>query len=125
MNIQNFLLDNMEILDLLYVALGTVGILIVLHLSTFWIARILQPPKPRIVYVQAPPSSAAPPPPPPPPQSPPTLSEPAVKAQLPTYDIPPRGAAQASAPSTVAALPPPLETRNTTKQSGGDIGTPR
>lgn len=114
----------MEILDLFYIALGTVGILIVLHLSTFWIARVLQPPKPKIVYVQAPAPAPAPAPLPTPPP-PPTLSEPAVKAQLPTYDVPPRGAAPATAPSTVAALPPPLETRNTTKQSSGDIGTPR
>jgi hypothetical protein len=113
----------MEILDLFYIALGTVGILIVLHLSTFWIARVLQPPKPKIVYVQAPAPPAAPAPAPPPP--PPTLSEPAVKAQLPTYDVPPRGAAPSTAPGPVAALPPPLETRNTTKQSSGDIGTPR
>lgn len=112
----------MELLELLYIALGTVGILVVLHLGTFWISRIMQPPKPKVVYVQAPAAPAAPaaPPPPPPPA---TLSQPVSSIQLPTYDNPPSAAPQNSTP--LAALPPPIETRSTTKQSSGDIGPPR
>jgi hypothetical protein len=105
----------MELLELFYVALGTIGVLVFLHLGTFWVARMLQPPKPKIVYLREP-AAAAPPPPPPPP----VLSEAATKIQLPTYDTAPQPAAPA-----VASLPPPVETRSTTKQSGGDIGPPR
>jgi len=108
----------MDVLELLYIALGTIGILIVLHLGTFWVARIMQPPAPKIVYVREPAAVAPPPPPPPPP--PPILSEKPVNIQLPTYDTPP-----AQDVPKLGALPPPLETRNTTKQSGGDIGPPR
>jgi protein TonB len=104
----------MDLLELLYIALGTIGILIVLHLGTFWVARVMQPPKPKIVYVQAPP---APPPPPPPP----VLSQPPTTIQLPTYDTAPTPPKD----NQVAQLPPPIETRSTTKQSGGDIGAPR
>uniref|UniRef100_A0A6C0I7M6 Uncharacterized protein n=1 Tax=viral metagenome TaxID=1070528 RepID=A0A6C0I7M6_9ZZZZ len=118
----------MEILELFYIALGTIGVLIVLHLGTFWIARIIKPPAPKIVYVQAPPAAVAAPPqapqapqaPPPPPPPPPVLSETTPNIQLPLYDTPPPKAVP-----QLGALPPPLETRNTTKQSGGDIGPPR
>lgn len=120
----------MELLEILYIALGTIGILLVLHLGTFWISRIIQPPKPKIVYVQSPPQQqhqpqpqvqAAPPPPPPP-----ALSQAAPSIQLPTYDVPPSTIPQnTSAVPPMGSLPPPLETRNTTKQSGGDLGPPR
>lgn len=105
----------MEILELVYVSLGTIGILLFLHLATFWIARAMQPQKPKIVYVQSPPQPA------PQPQPPPVLSQPPPPIQLPTYDAPP------AAPTSAALgqLPPPLETRSATKQSGGDIGAPR
>jgi hypothetical protein len=48
------------------------------------------------------------------------LSEAPSTIQLPTYDTPP-----AKTVPQLGTLPPPLETRNTTKQSGGDIGAPR
>lgn len=115
---------TMELLELLYIALGTIGILVFLHLGTFWVARVMQPPKPKIVYVQSPPQPAAPPPPPPPPPAPvppPVLSQPAQTVQLPTYDTP----APPQASPSVGQLPPPIETRNSTKQSGGDLGAPR
>ena len=122
----------MEILELFYIALGTIGVLIVLHLGTFWIARIIKPPAPKIVYVQAPPQAQQAQPPqaqppqaqqaplPPPPPSQAVLSETTPNIQLPLYDTPPTKAVP-----QLGALPPPLETRNTTKQSGGDIGPPR
>lgn len=125
----------MELLELLYIALGTVGILIVLHIGTFWIARVMQPPKPRVVYVQSPqaplPAPPAHVPAPPPVQTPPpppaaTLSQQPPSIQLPTYDIPPSTAPQnTSVAQPMGSLPPPIETRSTTKQSGGDLGPPR
>jgi hypothetical protein len=116
----------MELLELLYIALGTVGILVLLHLGTFWISRVMQPPKPKIVYVQAPQQQApiqqqAPPP--------PTLSQAPPSIQLPTYDSPPVAAAPSQPPAQgstpLGQLPPPIETRNATKQSSGDLGAPR
>ena len=121
----------MELLELFYIALGTIGILIVLHLGTFWVSRIMQPPKPKVVYVQAPQPQpqpqvhiAAPPPPPPPQQQP--LSQAPQSIQLPTYEIPPNANPEnTSLKSPMGALPPPIETRSTTKQSSGDLGAPR
>lgn len=113
-------------LELLYVALGTIGILFVLHLGTFWVARILQPPKPKVVYLPAPTPAPAPAPlPPPPPPPPPALSQAPQTIQLPTYESPraPEAAPPASAP--MGSLPPPIETRSTVKQSSGDMGAPR
>lgn len=125
----------MELLELLYIALGTVGILIVLHIGTFWISRIMQPPKPKIVYVQSPPPQAqpqvqhvqqAPLPPPAPPAPPAILSQASQSIQLPTYEIPPTiNPENTSAKSPMGTLPPPIETRSTTKQSSGDLGMPR
>jgi protein TonB len=125
----------MELLELFYVALGTIGILIALHLGTFAIARIMTPAKPKIVYVQAPQVPQAPvahqaapaPAPPPPPPPPPVLSQAPPTIQLPTYDTPPdisRGV-EAAPQAAPRGLPPPIETRNATKQSAGDMGPPR
>jgi len=111
----------MDVLELLYIAMGAIGVLIFLHLGTFWVSRVMQPPKPKIVYVQAPPQQQQQAPPPPPP--PPILKE----ATLPTYDIPPPRPADppAETPSKLGVLPPPIETRNSVKQSNGDMGAPR
>ncbi len=122
----------MELLEILYIAMGTIGILIVLHIGTFWVSRIMQPPKPKIVYVQAP-QSMQPAPPHPvavphiqPPPPPPVLSQAPQTIQLPTYEIAPSiNPENTSTKSPVGALPPPIETRNTSKQSGGDLGAPR
>jgi hypothetical protein len=117
----------MELLELFYVALGTIGILIALHLGTFAIARIMTPAKPKIVYVQAPAPPPAPPPAPAVAVPPPVLSQAPPTIQLPTYDTPPdlgRGA-EASPAAAPRGLPPPIETRSATKQSGGDMGPPR
>jgi hypothetical protein len=130
----------MEIIEILYIALGTIGILVVLHLGTFWVSRIMQPPKPKIVYVQAPQPVAAPvqapvhvqaqAPMPQPvqiaPQPAAILSQSPQSIQLPTYELPPPSAPQnTSAVQPLGSLPPPIETRNATKQSGGDLGAPR
>ena len=114
----------MELIELFYVALGTIGIMVVLHLGTFGISRMMKPAAPKIVYVQAPP---APPAPPAPqvqqaPQQP--LSQPPPSIQLPTYDVAPQRTPEQASP-TVPSLPPPIETRSTTKQGGTDMGMPR
>jgi len=128
----------MDVFEIVYIAVGTVVVLVVLHLTTFWVARVIQPPKPKIVYIQSPPvaqpvvqpvvqpvSAPLPIVVPPPVIAPPAiLSEQPTKIQLPTYDVP-----ATSTPSTelskMGSLPPPIETRSTTKQSGGDLGPPR
>lgn len=111
----------MELLELFYVALGTIGIMVVLHLGTFGISRMMKPSSPKIVYVQAPPAPSAPPASPAPQQP---LSQPPPSIQLPTYDVAPQRTPE-QAPSTVPSLPPPIETRSTTKQGGTDMGMPR
>lgn len=113
----------MELTELLYVALGTIGILIALHLSTFALARMMAPAKPRIVYLPAPTAPAQPAPVAAPPPPPPALRQAAPSIQLPTYDVPVTAAPEPPAPPP--GLPPPIETRNTTKQSSGDLGPPR
>lgn len=112
----------MDLLELFYVALGTIGIMIVLHLGTFGISRMMRPTPPKIVYVQAPQAPQAPAPAPIVTQQP--LSQPPPSIQLPTYDVAPQRAPEQAAPA-VPSLPPPIETRNTTKQGGGDMGMPR
>ena len=111
----------MDLLEILYVALGTIGIMIVLHLGTFGISRMMKPSPPKIVYVQAPQQQYSAPPPPPAQQP---LSQAPPSIQLPTYDVAPSKPIEQTAPA-IPSLPPPIETRNTTKQGGGDLGAPR
>ncbi len=113
----------MDLLELFYVALGTIGIMIVLHLGTFGISRIMKPAAPKIVYVQAPAPAPAPTPVPVPPVQQ-SLSQPPPSIQLPTYDVAPQRPSE-QAPTAVPSLPPPIETRSTTKQGGTDMGMPR
>ena len=98
----------MELTDIVYLAFATVAVIVCLHVSVFWVSRLIQPPKPRVVYVER--ERPAPPPqqqfipaPPPPPVAPP----PAV--QVPTYEQPP--IPQPSNPAPRMELPPPIETR--------------
>jgi hypothetical protein len=92
--------------NLLYTALATLIVIVILHIGVFWVSRVIQPPKARVVYMPSPqvqpayntlPPQAPPPPPPPPP---------APEIKLPTYDSPPP---KVTAPP---ALPPPIETRD-------------
>lgn len=81
----------MEILDILYTALATILVMIVLQITTFFVTKMLYPPEPRIIYrdvPQQPRVQFAPQPevfqlPPPPPavltQAPPSI-------QLPEYE---------------------------------------
>jgi hypothetical protein len=103
--------------NLLYTALATLLVIVILHIGVFWVSRVIQPPKPRVVYMQSPPPQyntlPAPAPllqqPPPPPAAPP-----APEIKLPTYDSPPPAAAPAAKPM-LPSLPPPIETRDASR----------
>jgi len=67
-------------LEILYVALATVGVLILLQLITYIGVRVMYPPEPKIIYREVPvpyqappPVQQAPPPAPEPPRLPPTI----------------------------------------------------
>ena len=92
----------MEVGDIVYLAFATIMIIVALHVATFWIARTIHSPKPKIVYLERP----APPPPAPPAQ--PVYKEPAQQIQVPTYDTPPQPSANNM---SLGTLPPPIETR--------------
>jgi len=109
----------MEISDIVYLAFATLVIIVVLHIGVFWVSRMIQPPKPKIVYVDRPmtaeatPIQAIPPPapvmaPPPPPASMPAQSVQTVN--IPQYEMPPP-----IVQSKKAELPPPIETRDTAR----------
>ena len=91
--------------NILYTALVSILVIVLLHIGVFWVSRVIQPPKPRVVYMQPqqqqyntlPPQVA---PSPLPPQVVPDI-------KLPTYDTPPVNT-KPSPPS----LPPPIETRD-------------
>jgi hypothetical protein len=120
----------MEISDIVYLAFSTVMVVVVLHIGVFWIARVVQPPKPKVVYVDRtplpaiiPPDSTPIPPAPPaivlPPRVEPPTQQPSQTQTLnvPTYAALPMPIVQ----STKSELPPPIETRETDKVgwSGG------
>jgi hypothetical protein len=108
--------------NLLYTALATLIVIVILHVGVFWVSRVIQPPKARVVYMPSPPVQAVyntlPPAQPaqpapqviqqqplmqPHPQSVAQMAPPPPpEIKLPTYDSPP-------APP---ALPPPIETRD-------------
>jgi len=98
----------MELTDIVYLAFATVAVIICLHVGVFWVSRLIQPPKPRVVYVErpAPPPQFISAPPPPPPVAPPPQT-----VQVPTYEQPP--IPQPSNPAPRMELPPPIETRQT------------
>jgi len=94
----------MELTDIVYLAFATVAVIICLHVGVFWVSRLIQPPKPRVVYVERERPAAPPPPPPPVAPLPQTV-------QVPTYEQPP--IPQPSNPAPRMELPPPIETRQT------------
>jgi hypothetical protein len=89
-------------LDVLYTALATIGIMIVVQVAIFFVARVMTPPQPRIIYREVPAQQA------PAPQV--TFTEPPVaEVKLPEYE--PRQQASDSL-RLDAQLPPGLtETR--------------
>ena len=92
----------MLIADVLYVALATIVVMVILQLSTFVVTRMLYPPEPKIIYrdvpvfqqpiAQQPIVQQAPPMMPPPPSFPPmkeptqTFTQEQQEIQLPEYD---------------------------------------
>jgi len=67
-------------LDVLYTALATIGIMILIQVAIFFIARVMTPPQPRIIYRDVPVPQA-------PPQPKVTFTEPPVaEVKLPEYE---------------------------------------
>jgi|APCry1669191515_1035360.scaffolds.fasta_scaffold112556_1 hypothetical protein len=83
----------MIVLDVLYVAIATIGVMLTLQVLTFLVVRVLYPPEPKVIYrtVQAPAPPQAPVPVQVPLQMPPPIfTQPAQETQnvqLPEYDI--------------------------------------
>ena len=83
----------MIIQDILYVAVATIVVMIILQLSTFMVTRMLYPPEPKIIYrdvpVYIPPPQQSPPQttqPLFPPQNGPALTQAPQEVQLPEYE---------------------------------------
>ena len=76
----------MAVNDILYTALSTIAVIVILHISTFLVSRMMHPPEPKIIYreVQVPVIQQAPPP--PPPQNGPTFTQTQQDVQLPEYE---------------------------------------
>ena len=137
---------SMEISDIVYLAFSTIVVIVILHVGVFWVSRMIQPPKPKIVYVDRAPiipeivSAPVAPPPPvarempqamnvptydmPPPMVQSNKSQQAASA-MPSYDMPPP-IVQSNKPNP-AGLPPPIETRDVDRVgfSGGKGATPQ
>lgn len=88
----------MDIKEILYVAMSTILVMIVLQIVTFMVTRMIYPPEPRVVYrdipqfISSPPVQQAPiqqplfPPPPPQQQNGLALTQPQQEIQLPEYE---------------------------------------
>lgn len=81
----------MPITDVLYTALATIAVIVVLHICTFLVTRMIHPPEPKIIYREVPvPSNPPPmqhlPPPPPPQQNGPAFTQKQEEIQLPEYE---------------------------------------
>jgi hypothetical protein len=101
--------NRIEMVDIVYTALATLLVVVVLHVGVFLVTRFIQPPKPKVVYLPSPVQQQQlhpPPPPQPPPQQqlPPPPPPPPPSVTLPTYDAPPQK-------PQLPSLPPPIETR--------------
>ena len=76
-------------LDVLYVALATIAVMVVLQIVTFVGARMMYPPEPKVIYRDVPVMVQPPPPQQPPPlfpQNGPTLTQTQQEVQLPEYE---------------------------------------
>jgi hypothetical protein len=85
-------------LDVLYVALATVFVMVLLHVLTFVATRVMYPPAPQIIYRNVPVQVQQPPPPPPSelaqatsiadlyPKNEPTLTQASQEVKLPEYE---------------------------------------
>jgi hypothetical protein len=79
-------------LEVFYVSIATIAVMVVLQLITFFGARMMYPPEPKVIYRDVPvyqPAPVAPtlqPPPPLFPQTAPTLTQTQQEVQLPEYE---------------------------------------
>jgi hypothetical protein len=105
----------MDIKEILYVALATILVMVVLQIVTFMVTRMIYPPEPKVVYrdipqyIQAPPQAPAQqqhPLFPPQQQNGPALTQPQQEIQLPEYE--PRKPASTSLRMD-AELPPGIQ----------------
>lgn len=73
----------MIFLEVFYVALATIGVMLMMQVVTFLATRILYPPAPQVIYrtVEVPMAQ-----PPPPPTAQPVFTQPAQEIQLPEYE---------------------------------------
>jgi hypothetical protein len=117
----------MDIKEILYVALATIVVMVVLQIVTFMVTRMIYPPEPKVVYRDVPQYVQAPiqqqqapiqqqplfsPPPPAPPmqqQNGPALTQPQQEIQLPEYE--PRKPASTSVRMDLELPPGIQETR--------------
>ena len=83
----------MVIQDILYVALATILVMVVLQISTFMVTRMLYPPEPKVIYRDVPVVQQYVPPQPPAvqpplfsPQNGPALTQAPKEIQLPEYE---------------------------------------
>jgi hypothetical protein len=120
----------MEISDIVYLAFATIIVVVVLHIGVFWISRMIQPPKPKIVYVDRTPLPAIIPdmavqvptlPEPqvvlPPRVEPPVSTAKPQSVNVPTYAPLPLPVVQST--KSEPQLPPPMETREMDKVGWG------
>ena len=90
----------MIVLDVIYIAVATIGVMMALQLLTFVVVRVLYPPEPKVIYRDVPviqqqpilpqvTQFLAPTPPPPMPPPPPVFTQPdkVEQVELPEYDV--------------------------------------
>ena len=79
-------------LDILYVALSTILVMVILQITTFFVTRMMHPPEPKIIYREVPVQMSQPPPIVPTmalpslPQVKPTFTQQEQEIQLPEYE---------------------------------------
>jgi hypothetical protein len=80
----------MIVLDVIYVAIATIGVMLTLQVLTFLVVRVLYPPEPKVIYRDVPVPQVTQflaPTPPPPPAPVFTQPEKVEQVDLPEYDI--------------------------------------
>jgi hypothetical protein len=79
----------MILLDVIYIAIATIGVMLTLQMLTFFVVRVLYPPEPRIIYRDVPVQPMVSPPVQPGPPPPPVFTQPEKVEQvsLPEYDV--------------------------------------
>ena len=76
----------MIVVDVLYVAVATIAVMVVLQISTFLVTRMMYPPEPRVIYRDVPQQQVYAPPPQQFAPPPPAFTQPAQEIQLTEYE---------------------------------------